>query len=258
VTRTAAAAGLNATAIIVITPAVANSPGLTVGPAAKTVTAGAAATTLMATLTGSTSAIAWSLSGDGASSATSGTTITVDGWTEEIGGATVTALLVPNSSATGDTTFPVTPAADGSFSVVNVSGGVYFIQVDQPVPDLTLAIYGRADHTSSALRTTLGVNVSGLTPLADPAIESTVSTQLVFTAAQAPIFNLRPQGLLTPRPAPGDTSVSGQLDYSTSHPALHHLDRVRQLRRRAVHSLIKRAWAWPGCRPSARRAARPC
>ena len=138
------------------------------GPAAKTVTAGAAATTLMATLTGSTSAIAWSLSGDGASSATSGTTITVDGWTEEIGGATVTALLVPNSSATGDTTFPVTPAADGSFSVVNVSGGVYFIQVDQPVPDLTLAIYGRADHTSSALRTTLGVNVSGLTPLADP------------------------------------------------------------------------------------------
>jgi hypothetical protein len=82
---------------------------LTVGPAAKTVTAGAAATTLMATLTGSTSAIAWPLSGDGALSATSGTTTTVDGWTEEMGGATVTALLVPNSSATGYTTFPSRP-----------------------------------------------------------------------------------------------------------------------------------------------------
>jgi hypothetical protein len=165
-----------------------------------------------------------------------GTTTLVDGWAEEMQGATVTALLSPDSaSISGYTSFPVTAAADGSFSVGNVPEGAYFVQVDTPVidasgdpteisrslyefksntPDLTLAIHGRANRTAATQISTVNLNVTALAPLADPGAERFPQLPLVLTSAQAPSFNARPR--VTPAITPGSTSVTGSFNYDPS------------------------------------------
>jgi hypothetical protein len=164
-----------------------------------------------------------------------GTTTLVPGWSfQEMGGAAVTALLVPDSSAAGYTSFPVTVAADGTFSVANVPSGAYFIQVDQTIkvihsaavertlyratssnPDLTLFVHGRADRTTTtSVLTPLQINVTGLSPLADLAAAAFPSSSQVFlTVPQISIFNFGLQNLLTPKPQPGDTSLNGSIKY---------------------------------------------
>jgi hypothetical protein len=162
-----------------------------------------------------------------------GTTTLVNGWDQnELNTYTVTGLLVPDSSAAGYTSFPVTVAADGSFSVANVPAGPYFIQVDHQVktvhsatvarilyrtstsnPDLTLTVHGRADRTLGAGKVQL--NVTGLTPLADPATMKFPSSQLRLTIAQASISNLAVQSLLVPKPQPGDTAVNSSFNYGS-------------------------------------------
>jgi hypothetical protein len=163
-----------------------------------------------------------------------GTTTVVSGWATEMDGATVAALLVPDSSAAGYTSFPVTVAADGTFSVANVPEGPYFIQIDSVIkvvhaaaisrtlyrttsstPDLTLFVFGRADRTATtSVLTPLQLDVTGLTPLADPAaIKFPALSQLTLISAQTPIYNRSIQTSITPKPQPGDTSLSGSIEY---------------------------------------------
>lgn len=162
-----------------------------------------------------------------------GAVTVVNGWPTEMSRATVTALLAPDGSPSGYTTFAVTPAVDGSFSVPLVPRGDYFIQIDTPgfagpngnipvtnralyqvsadAPDLTAYLHGRPGRLTASLYTPVTLALNGLLPLDVPRSQR---RQIVLTSPQAGIYGSRPVPLLATFPPIGATSINGTIDWS--------------------------------------------
>jgi hypothetical protein len=152
---TATAGTLTASATITINPPAIN---LTVSPQTLTVAAGTAATTFTATLTGSSNAIAWSLSGPGSISTMAGTTtsytppISVTSTTTATLTATAGASLTASATITINVPAPITvsgtlvnmnnlPMAGASVSIgaqntLSASNGTFTIANVTPPYDL--------------------------------------------------------------------------------------------------------------------------
>ncbi len=157
--------------------------------------------------------------------AADGTRTTAGGWPLEMGGATVTALLVPGAS--GYAEFPVNVDASGSFSVSNVPAGIYFIQVDQPstrnavavvdrtlyeaaadAPDLSVVLTRRSDVAYATGSTPVTLNWSGLAPF------DTTDRFRAYGSQPGMAATIIRRGQITPKPSIGSTSISGSVDWS--------------------------------------------
>jgi hypothetical protein len=159
-----------------------------------------------------------------------GTQALVPGWPLEMTGANLTALVIPDESTSGYTTIAVTPGADGSFSVTNVPGRNYFIQVDVPSiglnslgetpliarslyetnldhPDLTILVHGRPDRVLATQPTTVTFDITNLSP------RFANSSNLKILSPQAGVFGIPIGSLLSPRVAAGATSILSALNW---------------------------------------------
>jgi hypothetical protein len=139
-----------------------------------------------------------------------------------------TAVLVPDQSAQGYARFPVTVAADGTFSVQNAPAGSWYLQLDEaglasdgsqpsqlvnatytrllPMysshPDLSSVIAARPDLLRATKATPVAVTLSGILPSA------VGYTRILATSSQADIYGML--NLLKT-----DTSYSGSIDWTT-------------------------------------------
>src|SRR3954468_6686589 len=121
-----------------------------------------------------------------------GTETAVAGWPSwETNNARVTAILVPDSSASGYAIHPITVGADSSFSVPDVPAGPYFIQIDvdaavsqgtgvatetilvtqrmlyearEDDPDLSIVSSRRPDAAETTQPTPVAIQLTGLDP----------------------------------------------------------------------------------------------
>jgi hypothetical protein len=133
------------------------------------------------------------------------------------------ALLVPDGSPAGYTAFPITLAADNTFTVAGVPSGSYFLQLDSsflgPVsgtntnlfeltvdtPDLSSISAARPDLGRVSVPTQVTLTLSNLQPWE-------TGNAILISSSQGDSY-LRPASLLVPRPTPGITSYSGTFDW---------------------------------------------
>ncbi len=139
-------------------------------------------------------------------------------------GRTAKAILVPDASATGYTTLPITLNANQGFSVPDVPAGPYFLQLDQRIyplcsscpgaspeavstelielransPDLTVVTGARVDLAASN-SPYLRLDVGGLAPWTSNSSVRTASSQALQYGRLSP----------SPTPAAGATSAGG-------------------------------------------------
>lgn len=134
------------------------------------------------------------------------------------------ALLVPDDSPTGYTTFPITLGPDNTFTVEGVPNGSYFLQLDfrylfDPAvysnlyemtadsPDLSVVSAARPDLARVTTRTPVTLDITNMQPWQ-------AGNHFLISSSQGDVYERPLLARLTPPPSPGDTSYIGVFDWS--------------------------------------------
>jgi hypothetical protein len=148
-------------------------------------------------------------------------------------GEVVTAVLVPNSSATGYATIPATQNPDGTFTASNVPAGTYYLQTETPnypfigdvqvlrpivtlypfttsAPRFTTVTAARPDVAYPTQPTMVTLNLSNMEPWTTLGQWS----EILMSSSQADV-STAPLGNVA-KPAAGATSFSAVFDWSTA------------------------------------------
>jgi hypothetical protein len=135
-----------------------------------------------------------------------------------------TNLLVPDSSPTGYTAFPITLGPDNTFTVEAVPSGSYFLQLDfgspfDPAvhsnlieltadsPDLSIVSAARPDLDRVTQTTRVTLDITNMQPWQ-------AGNQFLISSSQGDAYERPLTARLTPPPSPGDTSYTGIFDWN--------------------------------------------
>jgi hypothetical protein len=183
---------------------------LSVNPSYKTLNAGGAAVGFIATLTGSSSVIVWTLSGPGTISTTTGATTSYTP-PASVTAATSATLLATAGSASGNATITINPAGTVPPTVpLEVNPMALVVTAGGAASNLTANLTG----SSSAIAWTLTgpgtiSTTTGATTSYTPPASVTAATAATLTATSG---NASGQAMITINPSPGPIiTVAGQI-----------------------------------------------
>jgi hypothetical protein len=147
----------------------------------------------------------------------------------------VTGLIFADDSPAGYTTVPITFDAASHFSVSNIPVGTYYLQLDQvafinqpdpalpgsgqtqvlirgywemtsSTPDLTAVVAGRPDRKEATGTTNVTLSMTD-------GVAWATGDSIIITDSNASVYQ-RPLSALSPKPLPGDKSISGTFDWN--------------------------------------------